>query len=411
MESPAPAPRPKLVGSEVLRIAGEIRALKERGVVICDLTVGDFSPAQFRIPEALEREIVRALAAGETHYPPADGLPALRTAVRDLYRRALGLEIPADGVLIAGGGRPLIYATYRTLLEPGETAVYPVPSWNNNHYANLSRAKGIAVLARPENGFLPTAEELAPHLSEARLLSVNSPLNPAGAAFRRDDLAAIAELVVRENRRRGAGGRTLYLMYDQIYWLLSAASAPHETPVGLVPEVAPYTVFIDGLSKAFAATGLRVGWAAGPPEVIAGMRDILGHIGAWAPRPEQVATAAVLPQAEEHSGAIRDQILARLEALHAGLSGLAAEGLPVAVLPVAGGLYLSARFDLVGRLGGNEAIRRFLLEEAAFAAIPFQAFGVQEENGWFRLSAGAVGVDEAAEGVARVGAALRRLAG
>lgn len=400
-----------VVGSEVLRIASEIRAIREKGEPVCDLTVGDFSPAWFRIPEALEQAIVRAYAAGETNYPPPDGMASLKGAVRDLYRRGLGLDVPLEGILVAGGGRPLIYATYRTLLTPGEIAVFPIPSWNNNHYANLSGAHGIAVATRAENGFLPTAEELAPDLAEARLLALNSPLNPAGSSFTRDELGAIAELVVRENRRRGSGGRPLYLMYDQIYWLLAATSMPHETPVGLVPEVAPYTVFVDGLSKAFAATGLRLGWSVGPPEVILAMRDILGHIGAWAPRAEQVATAEVLGAAEEHAGAIRDEILKRLDTFHDGLVRLAADGFPVETLPVAGGLYLSARFDLVDRLGSNEAIRKFLLEEAGFAAIPFQAFGISEDSGWFRLSAGAVSVEEAAAGVERIRGALGRLLG
>nr|HRC85904.1 aminotransferase class I/II-fold pyridoxal phosphate-dependent enzyme [Thermoanaerobaculia bacterium] len=280
-----------LVGSEILRIAGEVRALRETGKPVLDLTVGDFSPKQFRIPARLEEAISRALAAGQTNYPPSDGVPELRRAVQSFYQTELGLDYPLEGVLIAGGARPLIWATYQAVLDPGDVVVYPVPSWNNNHYTHLSLAKGIAVETRAENGFLPTAEELAPHLAEARLIALNSPLNPAGSGFRREQLAAIAQLVVDENRRRGAGSRPLFLLYDQIYWLIAAESAPHQTPVDLVPEVAPYTVFVDGISKAFAATGLRVGWSVGPPYLIQRMRDLLGHVGAWAPKPEQLATA------------------------------------------------------------------------------------------------------------------------
>ena len=150
---------------------------------------------------------------------------------------------------------------------------------------------GVAVETAPETGFLPTAESLAPHLADARLLALNSPLNPAGTGFAREQLRAIAQLVVDENRRRGPAAKPLFLFYDQIYWLLADSSAPHTTPVELVPEVAPYTLFVDGISKAFAATGLRVGWAVGPPFLISRMKDFLGHVGAWAPRPEQVATA------------------------------------------------------------------------------------------------------------------------
>ena len=284
-----------------------------------------------------------------------------------------------------------------------------MPSWNNNHYCHLVGARGVAVATRPENGFLPTAEELAPHLPGAALLVLNSPLNPAGSGFRREQLAAITRLVVDENRRRGAQEKPLFLLYDQIYWLIASPSAPHSTPVELVPAVAPYTVLVDGISKAFAATGLRVGWAAAPPFLIARMRDLLGHVGAWAPKPEQVATAEILadaPAATSLAAAVRDGIGARLAELDRGLGALAAAGLPVRHLPPAGALYLSAHFDLLARCGNNRGIRQYLLDAAGFAVVPFHAFGTADDNGWFRLSVGAVGVEEIAPAMERVASAL-----
>jgi aspartate aminotransferase len=402
-----------LVGSEILKIAGEVRTLVRAGKPVCNLTVGDFAPREFRIPEVLDRAIAAAYAKGETNYPPADGVLALREAVQAFYRRALGLAYPLEGILIAGGARPLIYGAYRSLLDHGDTVVYPVPSWNNNHYVHLCGARGVAVRARSHNGFQPTAEALAPHLRDAKLLVINSPLNPAGTGFSRDEMRAIAELVVEENARRGAGEAPLFLLYDQIYWMLAAESAPHFTPVGLVPEVAPYTVFVDGISKAFAATGLRVGWAVGPPYIVRRLADLLGHVGAWAPRPEQVATAQIFLDdgiAERAAEAVRDGALLRLRALHDGLARLGAEGLPVRALPPAGAIYLSAQFNLIDRLGSNEAIRKLLLDEAGFAMVPFQAFGLDEENGWFRLSVGAVSVEEIEAALPRVAAALQRFA-
>ncbi len=401
-----------LVGSEILRIAGEVRALAEKGQPVLNLTVGDFSPKQFRIPRELEQGIARALAAGQTNYPPSDGVPELKRAVTDFYREALALDYPQDGVLIAGGARPLIYALFRAVLDPGDKVVYPVPSWNNNHYCHLAAARDVAVETSAANGFQPTASELAPHLADARLLALNSPLNPAGTGFSRDQLQAIAQLVVDENRRRGPGAKPLFLLYDQIYWLLAASSAPHTTPVELVPEVAPYTLMIDGISKAFAATGLRVGWAVGPPFLISRMKDFLGHVGAWAPRPEQIATAELFADAalvEKLSGAIRDGINVRLAALDRGLTRLAAKGYPVRHLPPTGALYLSVHFDLIregGRFENNRAVRQYLLEQAGFAVVPFHAFGTRADNGWFRLSVGAVGVDEIAPAIDRVEAAL-----
>ena len=401
-----------LVGSEILRIAGEVRARAEKGQPILNLTVGDFAPQQFRIPRELELAITRALTAGQTNYPPSDGVPELKRAVTAFYREALALDYPQDGILIAGGARPLIYALFRAVLDPGEKVVYPVPSWNNNHYCHLSGAQGVPVETTAETGFQPTAESLAPFLSDARLLALNSPLNPAGTGFGREQLRAIAQLVVDENRRRGPAAKPLFLLYDQIYWLLADDSAPHTTPVDLVPEVAPYTLMIDGISKAFAATGLRVGWAVGPPFLISRMKDFLGHVGAWAPRPEQVATAELFADpALVHalSGAVREGINLRLAALDRGLKRLAEKGFPVRHLPPAGALYLSAHFDLIGRserFENNRSIRQYLLEQAGFAVVPFHAFGTRADNGWFRLSVGAVGIEEIAPAIDRVEQAL-----
>jgi len=406
-----------LVGSEILKIAGDVRALRKSGKPLCDLTVGDFSPQQFRIPEVLEKGIAAALAAGQTNYPPSDGLMELRQAVQGLYARALRLEYPIEGILIAGGARPVIWSVYSAVLDRGDRVVYPVPSWNNNHYAHMCGAVGVPVIASAEDRFLPTAESLKDKVRGARLLALTSPLNPAGTGFLRAQLQAIAELVLQENRRRekeGGRERPLFLLYDHIYWMLASDEAPHFTPVGLVPEVAPYTVFVDGISKSLAATGLRVGWAVGPPYVVARLRDLLGHVGAWAPRPEQVATAELLKvpgRAEDLARELRSGLLARLQALHDGLASMKKEGLPVTALPPAGALYLSARFDLVRKLGSNEAIRKHLLEKAGFAIVPFQAFGLAADTGWFRLSVGAVSVDEIGQAIPRLRAAIREVVG
>ncbi len=402
-----------LIGSEILKIAGDVRAMKRSGKPMCDLTVGDFSPREFRIPRILEEGIAAALAAGQTNYPPSDGILELRQAVQALYARALHLEYPVEGVLIAGGARPVIWSVYSAVLDAGDRVVYPVPSWNNNHYAHMCGARGVPVIATAEDSFLPTADSLRSAVRGARLLALTSPLNPAGTGFKREPLHAIAELVVEENKRRENEGwkeRPLFLLYDHIYWMLASDDAPHFTPVALVPEVAPYTVFVDGISKSMAATGLRVGWAVGPPYVVARQRDLLGHVGAWAPRPEQVATAELLKtpgRAEELALELREGLLLRLRALYEGLTAMKKEGLPVTALPPAGALYLSARFDLVKKFGSNEAIRKHLLEKAGFAIVPFQAFGLVEDTGWFRLSVGAVSVEEIQQAMPRVRAALR----
>jgi aspartate aminotransferase len=406
-----------LSGSEILRIAGEIRALVAAGKPVCDLTVGDFSPRQFPIPTVLKDGIVAALEHGETNYPPASGLADLRGAVRRFYARELGLEYPVESIVITGGSRPAIDATYRTLVDPGDRVICPVPSWNNNHYVHLTGGVAVPVRCGPAERFLPRPEDVRPLLPGARLLALNSPLNPAGTAFTADALERICDLVLEENARRAPRGeRPLYVMYDQVYWTLCFGGTTHVTPVGLRPEIAPYTVFVDGISKAFAATGVRVGWAVGPVDVVSRMSALLGHVGAWAPRAEQVATAKFL----DDPAAIRafharfiHAVQARLDRLHRGLQALRADGFAVDSTPPMGAIYLAARIHPFGRrtpagrvLETNADVRQYLLDRAGLGIVPFQAFGSIEEDGWFRLSVGAVSEEDIEAVLPRVREAL-----
>ena len=387
-------------GSEILRIAAEIRAMTEAGQRVCNLTVGDFSPAEFRIPRFLQNEIAEALQRGETNYPPSNGVAPLRDAIRRLYESALGLKYPASSVLVTSGSRPGIYGTYRTVVDAGDRVVFPVPSWNNNHYCYLTGAVPVTVATTRDTAFLPTRELLAPVIRGARLISLNSPLNPTGTAFTADALAGIWDLVLEENARRRNGERPLYLLYDQVYWMLTFGDTTHVHPVGLRPEMAPYTLYVDGISKAFAATGVRVGWVVGPQDLIDSMNNFMGHVGTWAPRAEQIATAKLL-DAPNEVAAFGKEITAgvrqRLDALYNGIMAMRAEGLSVDATAPMGAIYLSARFALNGKrtpdgqtLRTNDEIRRYLLEAAGFAVVPFQAFGVKEDTGWVRLSVGAV---------------------
>lgn len=374
-----------LIGSEIIKLAGEINALKAQGKDILNLTIGDFDPAVFPLPEALSEGIQAAYRAGETNYPPADGIAPLRAAVAQWYADALQLPCnPNTEVLVAGGGRPLIYAIYQAWVNPGEHVVYPVPSWNNNHYTYLVGGTPVELEALPENGFMPTPEQVLPTLETASLLALCSPLNPTGTVFTADGLGALCDAVLEENRRRAdSGRRPVLVLYDQMYWTLTGDDTAHVHPVGLRPEMNEFTVYVDGISKSFAATGVRVGWSVGPAPLIAKMKTLLGHLGAWAPKPEQVAVARYLgtPQADQDVRVIQKASLERLLALHAGFQALKAEGFPVDSIAPQGAIYLSVRVDLP-----NATAR--LLNDAGIALVPFGAFGASATSPWFRLSVG-----------------------
>jgi aspartate aminotransferase len=410
----------ELRGSEILRIAAEVREFAAAGNRVVNLTVGDFSPKEFPIPKELEDATVDALRAGESNYPPSNGLESLRVAVQAFYEREFGRRHPLDQILITSGARPAIYALFRAVVDPGDRVIYGAPSWNNDYYCVLVGAEPVVIDCGDRTNFLLTRDVLRDAIGGARFLSLNSPLNPTGTVFDSENLADICDLVLEENERREARReRPLFVMYDQVYWMLTVGGATHVDPISLRPQIAPYVVMVDAISKAFAATGLRVGWAIGPSDIIKPMGDIVTHMGAWAPRPEQLATAKLLNNPAAVTRFIqqmRSEAALRLEALYAGLREMRDAGLPVDCVRPQGAIYVSAQFALHGRrtadgsaLETDDDVRRYLLTEAGVAAVPFGAFGAQGGDGWFRLSIGAVSVAQIRESLERIRGAMNRL--
>jgi len=409
-----------LIGSEIIKLAGEVNQKIKDGQNIYNLTIGDFNPSLFPIPHALKQYIIDAYNNNETNYPPADGMLELRTSLSKFIKEHQGLDYGANQYLIAGGGRPLIYAIYQALIDPNDKVIYPVPSWNNNHYCHLSDAQKIEIVAHATNGFLPTAEQLKPFITEARLIALCSPLNPTGTMFRKEQLLPICQLVIDENKRRKTAGQNpLYVLYDQIYWMLTMKEIEHTDPVSLMDEMKEYTIFVDGISKSLAATGVRVGWSFGPEYVISKMKAILGHIGAWAPKAEQVAVSNFLNNniaIQEFIQELKEKINTRFSLIYNGFQALKAKGLPVDIIAPEGAIYLSAQFKLIGKttaagntISGTQQITSYLLNEAQLAAVPFTAFGAQSGTDWYRLSVGTIKAEEIPDMLNKLESALSKL--
>jgi aspartate aminotransferase len=385
-----------MTSSRILEIAYAVKAAIARGEQVANFTVGDFAPSQFQIPTLLKESIVKAVQSNQTNYPPANGTPELRLAIQQHYERRLGLSFPLESFVVASGARPVLYATYQCLIDPGETVVSPAPSWNNTNFCQLVGANHVTVPTCPEEGFMPTAESLAPVIGDARLLVLCSPMNPAGTLISDTQLKDICTLVVDENRRRiAAGKRRLFMIYDQVYWMLAFGDNRHLTPQGVCPEIAPYCILTDAVSKSFAGTGLRVGWAAAPPFLADKIKSLMTHMGAWAPKPEQVGTTALLNDFEAvdtFMTAFKEKVQARLQALYDGFTAMKNAGLPVDTIRPQGAIYLSAYIDYTQLKGiaDEEALVQLLLKEAGCAVVPFSAFGDEVNTGWFRFSVGAV---------------------
>lgn len=405
-----------LIGSEIIKLAWEVN---DKGDKIYNLTIGDFNSGIFPIPSELKKEIIIAYESNETNYPPAEGIPELRSSVCHFLNRLHGFDFKPENIIIACGARPIIYAIYKTLLDPGDAVVFPVPSWNNNHYAHLSSAKQIPIETTPSTNFMPSASDIKKHVRNATLISLCSPLNPTGTTLTKESLTEICDLILEENLRRGNNQKPLYLMYDQIYWTLTFGDTKHVDPVSICPEMKDYTVFVDGISKAFASTGVRVGWGMGPKKIIDKMKSMLGHIGAWAPRPEQMATARYLlndSAVDKYLTDIKKNVNDRLVAFHKGFQSLKKEGFKVDSIVPQAAIYLTVQFALHGQktydgktLSTTKDITRYILDEAKVALVPFYAFGASEESSWYRLSVGTCKTEDVKEIISSLRNALKKL--
>jgi aspartate aminotransferase len=267
---------------------------------------------------------------------------------------------------------------------------------------------------------MPTAEEIKPYIGDASMIALCSPLNPTGTSFSRESLDAICRLILNENRKRKEQNlKPLYILYDQIYWVLTYGDTIHYNPVQLYPELRDYTVFIDGLSKSFAATGVRVGWTFGHSSIIDKMKAILSHIGAWSPKAEQVATAKYLMMDEPVNTYLKNfkaSIQKRLEGFYQGMLQLKNEGYPVDAIAPQSAIYLTIQFNLLHkkkpngeRLTNNAAITAYLLQEAGLAIVPFYAFGSDKEYNWYRLSVGTSSEQDIVDSIAALRNALSKL--
>ena len=408
-----------LIGSEIVKLGGEIREKIRQGEKIFNFTVGDFDPSIFPIPKELEDLIIDAYRKHFTNYPAAEGNLDLRESISKFMLAKESLHYKPSEILVAAGGRPLIYSLFRAICDKGDKIIYAVPSWNNNHYAHFVGGEHVVVEASAENNFMPTANEIRPYIKGATLLALCSPQNPTGTTLNKEELEAICDMVLEENATRSEREKKLFVMYDQMYWHLTYGKIKHYNPVSLRPEMREYTVFIDAISKVFAATGVRVGWTMGPETVTAKMRAILTHVGAWAPMAEQKAAAKFLLQEDaidNYLANFRSEIEWRLRTIYEGLMELKREGFNVDAIAPQAAIYLTIKLDLVGKttadgkmLQTQSDVTAYLLNEAKLAVVPFYAFGASRNSPWYRLSVGTCKKEEIGEMFQKLKMALQPL--
>lgn len=387
-----------LIGSEIVKLGNMISERIRNGEKIYNFTIGDFDPNVFPIPAELEALIIDSYRQHHTNYPAAEGVLDLRKSVSAFIKDWQGIDYAPNEIQIASGGRPLIYTVFKAIVDKGDKVIYGVPSWNNNHYVHMNEGEHCVIECSPENDFMPDPEDIQRNLKGATLVCLCTPQNPTGTTLSKKALTAICDMILEENRSRAEGTKKCYLLFDQMYGILTFGNTVHHNPISLNPEMKDYTIFIDGISKLFAATGVRVGWALGPEAVIAKMKALLSHIGAWAPMAEQKAVAGYLLQKESIAQFLtqfKGEIELRLNGFYEGFIRMKEKGYSVDAVAPQAAIYLTVKIDLVGKtttegqlLNTQSDVTAYILGEAKLAIVPFSAFGAGSQSPWYRLSVG-----------------------
>ena len=229
---------------------------KRAGEHIYNYTIGDFDSTEFPIPDLLLEEIINSYKEGKPLILLLKGNWIIVSLYPIFIEAYQGVKYTPHPDI--WGGRPLIYSAYRTVVDKGDKVIYPVPSWNNNHYIHFTQ-ESMLLLKLPENNFMPTATDSTAHQRQRCWHCVLHWIQQALHSIRRN--WAICDLIIEENASRKEGEKKLYLMFDQIYWTLTFGETRHYNPVALRPAMKDYTIFIDGISKALQ---LRVYVWAGP---------------------------------------------------------------------------------------------------------------------------------------------------
>lgn len=408
-----------LIGSEIVKLGNMISERIRNGEKIYNFTIGDFDPSVFPIPAELEALIIGSYQQKNTNYPAAEGVLELRKSVSHFIKEWEGLEYAPNEIQIASGGRPLIYTIFKAIVDKGDKVIYGVPSWNNNHYVHMTGGEHCVIECGAENDFMPTPADIKQNIKGATLICLCTPQNPTGTTLTRSALAEICDLILEENKQRAGDEKKLYLMFDQMYWTLTYGSTKHYNPITLRPEMRAYTVFVDGISKVFAATGVRVGWALGPETVISKMKAILSHLGAWAPMAEQKAVAKYLMEnaaIAKYLTRFKSEIEERLHSIYDGFIQLKKKGYAIDAISPQAAIYLTIKIDLIGKttaagniLSAQSEVTSYILGEAKLAVVPFSAFGAGNNSAWYRLSVGTCMKEEIPEMLSKLEGALEKL--
>lgn len=358
--------------------AARVRELKAAGRRIFDLTVGE---PDFDTPDHVKEAAIAAIRRGETKYTPVNGTPRLRQAIRGSLLRTHGIEYSDAEITVGGGGKQVIFLALMATVDAGDEVLIPAPYWVS--YPDMVRAndgRPVILPTSADAGYKLTADELEAAITDRTTwLILNSPGNPSGAVYTSEDLSALAEVL----RRHPA----VSVLSDEIYSEISFTGAPAPSLASVAPDLRHRVLVVSGVSKSFAMTGWRLGYAAGDPALVGAINTLQSQTSSCPSSISQAAAAAALEGPQDFIAETvpvyrerRDVAVAGLAAID-GLRPIAPDGAFYVYVDCAG---LIGKTTADGRtLESDQDVTLYLLEHAGVAVIQGSAYG---QSPFFRIS-------------------------
>ncbi len=388
----------RIVPSPTLSITATAKAMAAQGIDVIDFASGE---PDFDTPEPVKAAAEAAIRAGFTKYTPSSGIDELRLVIVEQLRAEQGLAYEKSQILVSCGAKHSLYNVAEALLEAGDEIIIPVPFWvSYQDQTLLNDATPVLLQTQEHRGYTIDQAELQQKVTaRTKAIIVNSPCNPTGATYDRKTLEGIADIALKQD---------LVIISDEIYEKVLYDGARHTSIASLAPEVAARTVVINGVSKAYAMTGWRIGYAAGPKELITAMANIQSQSTSNPCSISQKAAVAAIRHGAPFTKHMVEEFDRRRRVMVERLNKMPG----VTCRMPAGAFYAFPNISGVlsrrgkdGRIASPADLATYLLKEATVAVVPGEPFGSQQH---IRLSY-ATSMESIERGLGRIEAALNRL--
>lgn len=381
-----------------MAITAKAKAMRAEGIDILGFGAGE---PDFDTPDFVKEAAIEALKAGKTKYTEAAGMPALRDALCDYYKKTEGLDYERAETIFSIGGKHSLFNIFQAILSEGDEVIIPTPYWvSYPDQVLLCGGKPVFLETSEENSFLFKADDLEKLITEkTKAIVINSPSNPSGMVYDEETLKAVCDIAIKHK---------VYVVWDEIYKDVYYGEGVLRSLPYYNPEVKPYTIICSGLSKNFSMTGWRIGWVLGPKDVVKGMSMVQGQSTSNPVTFAQYGALAALKEGPTHLAewlaqfkARRDTLLTAFEEIP-GLSCVTPMG-AFYVFPNVSGWF--GKKWSGGEIKDSYDVTKFLLEVARVAVVPGDPFGAPNN---VRISY-ALSMDDVEKGIERIKKAVSEL--